>query len=184
VPQDELAGASSELPKKETVKTRTWLGRTARLATAGVALAGVAALAMAASSRGARSELAVPDPAPDADAVGDVSVKHFDARGRHGERSWIRVRARHLDRKTEYSLWMDDPSTEGDATTVQFGSFTTNGGGNINQRIDTKAKGRNREAGSMPFGSTLDALAGLPFEIRNAAGDVVLAGSFPDTTPE
>jgi len=158
------------------------LGRKARLAMAGAALVGVAALAMAAT-QGAHGNLAAPDPAPDDNAVGNVSVKHFDAIGERPERSWIRVRARHLDRKTEYQLWMDDPSSEGDATTVQFGTFTTNGGGNVNFRLDTKAHGREHVSDSLPFGSTIDGLAGMAFEIRNGDGAVVLAGTFPDITP-
>ena len=159
------------------MRTLSRLGTTTRLALSGIALAGAAALAMAASSQGARSLLAAPDPAPDADAAGDVSVKHFDAVGNRPERSWIRVRARHLDRSAVYSLWMDDPSTVGDATTVQFSLFTTNGGGNVNSVIDTK------KGGTLPFSSTMDGLAGLPFEVRNTANEVVLAGTFPDITP-
>ena len=166
------------------MQTLARLGRTARLSMAGAALAGVAALAMAAESQGAHSALAVPDPAPDDNAAGSLSVKHFDARGARPERSWIRVRARHLERKTEYTLWMDDPSTVGDATTVQFGSFTTNGGGNVNYRLDTKPHGRDHVSDDLPFGATIDGLAGLPFEIRNGDGAVVLQGTFPDITPE
>src|SRR5688572_11858891 len=98
-----------------------------RLALAGAALAGVAAMAMAATTQSARTQLTRPEPAPDEDVAGDLSVKHFDARGNRPERSWIRTRVRHLERKTEYSLWLDDPSTVGDPTTVQFATFTTNG---------------------------------------------------------
>lgn len=160
------------------------LGRTLRFVPAGVVLAGVAAVALAAATRGARSKLDVPDPAPDDNAKGNLSVKQFADSGRRPGRSWIRVRARHLDRKTGYTLWLDDPSTEGDNTTVQFGAFTTNGGGNVNYRLDTMPHGRERSSDALPFGSSIDGLAGMAFEIKDGDGAVVLQGTFPDITPE
>ena len=160
------------------MKTRNRFGWTARLAAAGLVVLGVGALAFAARAQGAKTQLERPDPATDDDAVGNLSVKHFDAVGNRPERSWIRVRARHLERKADYSLWLDDPSTEGDNTLVEFGTFTTNGGGNENHRIDTK------KGGTLPFDATIDGLAGMAFEIRDANGDVVLQGNFPDITPD
>ena len=157
---------------------RNRFGWTARLAVAGLAVVGVAALAFAARAQGAKTRLERPETPPDDNAVGNLSVKHFDAVGNRAERSWIRVRARHLERKAEYSLWLDDPSSVGDPTLVQFGTLTTNGGGNVNHRIDTK------RGGTLPFDATIDGLAGMAFEIRDANGDVVLQGSFPDITPD
>ena len=157
---------------------RNRLGWTARLAVAGLAVVGVAALAFAARAQGAKTLLERPETPPDDNAVGNLSVKHFDAVGNRPERSWLRVRARHLERKTEYSLWLDDPSTDADPTLVQFGTLTTNGGGNVNHRIDTK------RGGTVPFDSSIDGLAGMAFELRDAEGNVVLLGTFPDITPD
>jgi hypothetical protein len=106
-----------------------------------------------------------------------LDVKHFPAKAARPERSWFRVKARHLDGLTTYTLWADDPSTA-PADLVQFDSFTTKKKGNFNYTQDTK------HGGELPFGATLDELAGRPVEVRNAAGTTtVLEGTIPTTLP-
>jgi hypothetical protein len=115
----------------------------------------------------------------DANATGRMDVKHFPAVGTRAERSWMRLRMRHLDRGATYTLWMDDPSTDTDPTLVQVTdvSIVTKGNGNVNFRIDTET------GATLPFGSTLALLAGKAFEVRDAGGNAVLSGTVP-TLPQ
>ncbi len=124
-----------------------------------------------------RSELVPSDGGPDADATGRVEVKHFPQNRSRDERSWFRVKVRHLDASTEYTLWADDPSTP-ETDLVQFDSSTTNDDGNFNYAKDTK------RSDALPFGATLADLGGKAIEVRDAGGTTtLLAGTVPSLNP-
>lgn len=126
----------------------------------------------------ARTLLAIPetDP-PDDNAFGNLTVKFFPENGARPERTWVRLRAHKLDKKADYTMWLDDPEVAGDDFVQWDATITTRGNGNINYRVDTK------RGGTMPFGKTAQVLAGAQFQLRNADGAVVLSGSFPDINP-
>lgn len=134
--------------------------------------AGAALAAAAGRPKAAKVWLTVPEAGPDADARCLVDTKYFPEVGRRAERSWLRFRARRLD-GTDYTIWMDDPATVDVVDLVQVASFTANGRGAVNYRIDTKL------GGTMPFGSTLAVLQGLAMEIRDVNGVAVLVGAVP-----
>ena len=117
----------------------------------------------------------VPVAGPDTDAKGAVDWKHFPAVGKRAERSWLRLRLGRLD-GTDYTLWMDDPSTV-ETDLVQVTALTATAddadGNHLNFRLDTK------QGDPMPFGATLDALVGKALEIRDAGGLAVLGGTVP-----
>jgi hypothetical protein len=124
---------------------------------------------------GAHGTLTPPDGAPDADAFARLNVKHFPEHYARAERSWFRLKVRHLDALTEYTLWADDPSTP-ETDLVQFDSFTTAQSGNFNYTKDTK------RGDTLPFGATLAALSGMAIEVRGS-GTTPLAGTIPTTSP-
>jgi hypothetical protein len=104
-------------------------------------------------------------------------VKHFPAHRARQERSRFRLKPRHLEGNTDYTLWADDPSTPG-AELVQFDAFTTKRSGNYNYTKDTK------KGDALPFGATLAELSGMAVEVRDAAGTTtVLVGLVPTTQP-
>lgn len=111
----------------------------------------------------------------DEDARGKIDVKHFPEVGKRTERSWLRIKVRHLDADATYSLWMDDPTTTDDATLIELVGlvFETGDTGNDNLRLDTK------KGDALPFDATLATLGGMLFEIRDGAGAVVLSGAVP-----
>jgi hypothetical protein len=126
---------------------------------------------------GARTILSPPVGGPDQDAIGRLFVKHFPSNRSRAERSWFKLKLRHLDGATEYTLWADDPTTAG-TEFVQFDSFTTRNNGNFNYTRDTK------KGSALTFGATLTSFGGKPIEVRNAAGTVVvLSGFIPATNP-
>ena len=143
----------------------------------GAALAvslGLAATAVAGRGRPERASLDLANTGADVSASGRVDLKHFPAAGKRDERSWMRFRLHRLDPDATYTLWMDDPSTDADPALVDTGiTMTTNSRGGANQRVDTK------HGGTMPFGATLAALAGMNFELRNGDGVAVLSGALP-----
>jgi hypothetical protein len=151
---------------------------TKALAAAAFLALGAAALAGPGQPSSARNLLAVPetDP-PDADATGSLQVKFFPANGSRAERTWVRLRAHKLDRKADYTMWLDDPAVAGDDFVQWDAVITTHGQGNVNTRVDTK------HGGSMPFGKSAQDLAGAAFQLRNVDGAVVLEGSFPTLPP-
>jgi hypothetical protein len=124
-----------------------------------------------------RTTLSPPDGAADLDAAARLDVKHVPANRSRAERSWFRMKVRHLDSSTEYTLWADDPSTLANDV-VQFDSFTTAKSGNFNYTQDTK------KGGTLPFGATLANLSGMVVEVRDAAGTTtLLEGLVPSTSP-
>jgi len=126
---------------------------------------------------GARSVLAIPVDGPDLNATGRLNVKHFPAHHARVERTWFKLKLRHLDKDTDYTLWADDPSTEG-TELVQFDTFTTKHSGSYNYSRDTK------KGAALTFGAALTDLGGNAIEVRNAAGTVViLSGIIPSTNP-
>ncbi len=126
---------------------------------------------------GAKSNLTPPEGAANTRAFARLNVKHFPARASREERTWFKLKLRHLDAATEYTVWTDDPSTEG-TELVQFGTFTTRNSGNFNYATDTK------KGDALTLGATLTSMGGMPIEVRNSAGTVVvLAGIIPATNP-
>lgn len=124
-----------------------------------------------------RTRLPLPDGAPDLNAVARLDVKHFPANHSRLERSWFRLKVRHLDVSTVFTLWADDPSTP-ETDLVQFDSFTTGYYGNFNYTKDT------RSGDALPFGATLADLSGKAIEVRDSAGTTtLLAGTIPTTSP-
>ena len=123
----------------------------------------------------AKAALTIPVGGLDVDAKGAVDWKHFPAVGKRAERSWLRLRLGRLD-GTDYTLWMDDPSTV-ETDLVQVTALTAaageRDGNHLNFRLDTK------RGDAMPFGATLDALVGKALEIRDAGGLAVLGGTVP-----
>jgi len=158
---------------------------TAAAAVAGLALVVVAANPAAAGKgnggkgrakgkpTSARAALAVPELGPDEDAKGKLDVRHFPAVGKRVERSWLRFKLRKLDAESDYTLWVDDPSTE-DVDLTQVGdAFTTDADGAANLRSDTKA------GDTLPFGASLADLFGKALEVRDGDGSAVLEGQVP-----
>ena len=89
----------------------------------------------------------------------------------HEATAKLRIKVKGLVKGGTYTIWGTDPAT---ATLTQFGTVTAKGGGNVYVKLDTK------HGDSLPFGATLDDLAGGAIEIRDDAGNVVLSGNFPD----
>lgn len=126
---------------------------------------------------GGHSSLTRPLGAPDANATARIDVKHFPANHGRRERSWFKMKLRHLTRNTVYTLWADDPATPV-ADLVQFATFTAPRSGNVNFTLDTK------KAGTMPFGATLADLSGATIEVRDSVGMLrFLTGVIPTTRP-
>jgi len=120
-----------------------------------------------------KSKLTRPDGAPDRNAFAKLDVMHIPAKSGRAERSWFRLKLRHLDKSATYTLWADDPSTAA-ADLVQFDSVTTQRSGNFNYMKDTK------DGETLPFGATLAGLAGRRIEVRVAAGTTtIVAGTMP-----
>jgi hypothetical protein len=148
------------------------------LAAAALAALGTLAPAGPGQPSSARNQLAIPDTdPPDDNATGSLQVKFFPETGARPERTWVRLRAHRLDKKADYTMWLDDPTIDGDDFVQWDGTVTTHGNGNVNYRVDTKREG------TMPFGKTAQVLAGAQFQLRNLDGLVVLEGTFPDINP-
>jgi hypothetical protein len=157
--------------------------RTAALAAVLVTTASALAAGRGRSSGGnagrpakGKTVLTAPEGALDLDALAKVDVKHFAARGKRVERSWLRFKVRRLAPTTAYSLWIDDPTTPDDATLVQVpaDATLTNEDGNDLLRFDTK------HGGTLPFGASLADLGGKTVEVRDAEGlAVFLTGTLP-----
>jgi len=90
----------------------------------------------------------------------------------HAASSRFVITVRFSAARTTFTLWGDDPSTP-DPTLVQFASVTTNRRGDARLVLDT------RRGDSLPFGATLDDLAGGAIEVRDASDAAVLTGAFP-----
>ncbi len=121
--------------------------------------------------REGETQLMRPEPPVDDDAEGEIRLKQ------EGGRLQIRVKVRHLDPETVYSVSLTSP----DGTTEALGDVTTNGGGNGQLRVDT-GKGD-----SVPFGvGNLDDLIGFDVAVTDAEGNVVLKGTIEDvkTVPD
>ncbi len=126
---------------------------------------------------GDHSNLTPPPGAPDDNVSARIDVKHFPAHRSREERSWLRLKVRHLEPSTGYTLWADDPLTAA-TVLVQFDSVATKRSGNLNYTEDTK------KGGTLPFGATLARLSGKAIEVRDAAGTTTLvAGTIPTTSP-
>ena len=147
---------------------------------AGTTLAALSLVALVGEAQGGRArglplkavaDLASVEPAVDEDARGGIAVKFWGANARRVERSKMVVKLQRLD-GTDYSLWMDDPSTP-ETDLVEVTTFVTHGRGNARVRFDTKLEE------TMPFGATLADLGGKAFEIRDAAGVAVMVGTVP-----
>ncbi len=126
---------------------------------------------------GARSILLPPDAAADQDAVGRLFVKHFPANSKRADRTWFKLKLRHLDADTEFTLWANDPATVSNEL-VQMDTFTTKRSGNYNYTKDTK------KGAVVTFGAAIASLGGTAVEVRNSTGTVViLVGTIPATNP-
>jgi hypothetical protein len=108
-------------------------------------------------------------------SVGRIAVEVHPATDDQPEWSRLRIELRGLAPSTQYALFTDDPATA-DASLVQFATLTTDARGRARARYDT------RKGDALPLDATLADLGGLPVEVRDAAGAVVLSGSFP--TPQ
>jgi hypothetical protein len=150
---------------------------TTRFAVAGVAAAALIAAGALAKPSAALTTLTANETGPLPEARGRLDVKHFPAKGPKEDREWLRLRANKLGKKAEVHLLCDDPATTEDASLVEFAVFSTRGNGNINFRLDTRKD-------DLPHGATLTDLAGLPFEVRDADGVVLLFGTIPALPPE
>jgi hypothetical protein len=106
-----------------------------------------------------------------AGAKGRIDADLHPARGSHDESARLRIKLEHLAGATAYTLWGTNPAT---ATLAQFGEVTTKQDGNAEFKIDTK------RGDALPFGATLEGLAGGSVEVHDAAGGVVFSGNFPD----
>lgn len=153
-----------------------------RAAIGAVLALGLAAAAFAASRpRHARETLAPAAESPSPDASGRLTVKEIPSHGKSEDRSWIRLQAKKLEKKADYTMYVDDPTVEGEDFQPFGDPITTRGNGNINARVDTK------KGGSLPFDKTLDELGGALFQLRDAEDAVVLEGVLPtlavDDTP-
>jgi hypothetical protein len=124
-----------------------------------------------------RTRLLPPEAAPLPRAFALLDVKHFPENRGRDARSWLRIKPRHLAPATDYTFWMDDPSTE-PTDLVQFDAFTTTNGGSFNYMLDTK------RGAVLPFDASLASLSGMVIEVRDAAGTTtLLAGTIPTMTP-
>jgi hypothetical protein len=149
----------------------------AALLAMGLAVSGASARNTSGHPSMGRTTLTPPEGGPDANAFARLDVKHFPANHSRLERSWFRVKARHLDASTDFTLWADDPSTP-ETDLVQFDSLTTGDSGNFNYTKDTMM------GGALPFGATLADLGGKAIEIRDAGGTTtLLAGTIPSSNP-
>jgi hypothetical protein len=147
------------------------------LAGLGALLAGASADADAAGRgrplRG-RADLSAPEGGDQGNDRGRCETRFFPAVGSRLERSWFRLKLRHLEGGRTYGLFVDDPSTaDDDGTLTSFGTLTTNAGGNAFLRIDTK------KGDGLPLGAALADLGGKTLEVRDDAGTVILAGAVP-----
>jgi hypothetical protein len=150
------------------------LARRSGLAVAMFALAAGLALAGPYSPTSARNDLAVPETDPPLPlATGSLQVKFFPENAHRAERTWVRLRAHKLGKKTDYTMWVDDPSVAGEDFVAWDTTVTTRGNGNVNDRVDTK------KGGLLPFGKSAQDLAGALFQLRDGDGLVVLEGAFP-----
>jgi hypothetical protein len=124
-----------------------------------------------------RVRILPPVGAPETSAFAILQVKHFPALRARIERSWFKMKLRHLEDDAAVTLWMDDPSTPA-IVLVQIDAFTVRHSGNFNYVKDTK------KGDALPFGATLAALSGMAVEVRDAAGTTtLLAGTIPTTSP-
>lgn len=117
-----------------------------------------------------RAELTAPSGAPFPDASGRIETRFENGDSHHDAKSQLKIKLRHLGGSSHYTLWGLDPAS---ATLTQFGEVTTKKDGNADFKLDT------HHGDSLPFGASLDALAGGAVEIRDDAGAVVLSGNFP-----
>jgi len=126
-----------------------------------------------ATGRPARAKSFLTSPDEGSNDRGRVEMKFFPERKSRAERSWLRFKIRHLEPNADYTIWIDDPSTE-EVDLVQVGdAFTTNDRGNRNVFRDTK------KGDVLPFESDLVTLSGLAVEVRDAGDAVVLEGNLP-----
>jgi hypothetical protein len=110
------------------------------------------------------ANLARPDPAPDADAAGEVEIE-----GEELEVEVFRLAARAL-----YDVVLTEPQ-EGGATAT-LGQIKTGWSGSANQEFVAE------EGVALPFGKTkISELVGHKVEIKDAEGAVVLLGAIPAT---
>ena len=107
-------------------------------------------------------------------ATGRFDAEIKPARGSHAEATKLRIKLRGLAAGEEYTLWGVDPAS---ATLTQFGSVTAREDGHADFRIDT------HHGDALPFGASLDDLAGGALEVHDSTGGVVLSSTFPDILP-
>ena len=135
------------------------------------------AVAGAGSPRQAREDLANGGALDSPDAYGRLTVKDYPVVGNRPARSWVRLQAWKLERGEDFTMYLDDPTVEGDDFQPWGDSIAARGNGNINFRVDTK------KGGALPFGKTADELAGAQFQLRDGEGNIVLTGVFPTLPP-
>lgn len=140
---------------------------------AAAALCLVAAVAVAAQARHAREDLVNAGATDTPDARGRLTVKDYAAVGNRPARSWVRLQCWKLERGVDVTMFVDDPTVEGEDYQPWGDTITPRGNGNVNTRLDTKG------GATLPFGKTADELAGALFQLRDSEGTVVLTGVFP-----
>jgi hypothetical protein len=118
----------------------------------------------------ARTELVSPQGGSLRRAHGLI-VAREDADG--SSREILTIRLRGMTPGARYTLLCDDPSTP-DTTATAFATVRAGRDRSAMLRLDT-ARGD-----QMPHGATVDTLAGLRFEVRDARGFLVLSGGMPD----
>ena len=106
-------------------------------------------------------------------ARGRVEIERRPETRRAPAQSLLRFRMQHLLRGEAYTLWADAPS-DGTEVLQRFQPFEVVP---LKNRTATVVLGSTTPA--IPFGATLDELAGRRVQIRNAAGVPVLSGTIP-----
>ena len=104
-------------------------------------------------------------------AKGRIEEEFKAADEHHDAESKLRIKVEHLSGDTEYTLWGVEPAT---LTLTQFGTITTHGDGNGEFKVDT------HHGDALPFGASLDDLAGGAVEVHDSGGAVVMTGTFPE----
>jgi len=92
---------------------------------------------------------------------------------RNAGREVLDIRLRGLRPLQTYGLFCDDPATA-DPTPQPFATLRAGRDGRRGLRFDT-ARGD-----TLPFGASIDVLAARSFQVRDAAGFLVLSGGMPD----
>lgn len=106
-------------------------------------------------------------------AKGTIEVRRLPATKRLPEREQILLRMQKLQARATYGLVADDPFDAFAAFEPLVPAEVTT------TRRRTAAVTYDSSKGGLPFGGTLDTLAGMRIRLEDAAGDLVLIGTVP-----